>query len=243
MTVDALQALAIRQLADYDANDPGTIFSSPDLHLTLGDAYRLQLLVARLREERGETLAGFKIGCVSRAVQEQLGIEHPVYGHVWRTELHPDRVALDRSRYTQLAIEGALAVRIGEDGEIDAAFPVIELHNRLFRRGATAVELVANNAIHAGVVMPENLAAAEIAEILVYINGALVGQAAANVFPGGPAESVQRVRAHMEHHGCKLTPGQIVLTGSPLPLYPVQLGDEVEVRASNGAVVRMTAGI
>jgi 2-keto-4-pentenoate hydratase len=238
----SLEELALRQLSDYDANDPGTIFQDLELRLRLEDAYQLQFLVARLRERRGEALAGYKIGCVSPVVQRQLGIAHPVFGHVWATELHPHGAALDPRRYTRLAIEGELAVRLGNDGRaVEAPFPVIELHNRLFRRAATAAELVANNAIHAGLVLPRQRAAAagQIEEISVFINGTLVGQARACAFAGGPAEAVERVRSHLEPRGLTLAPGQIVLTGTPLPLYPVQEGDQVEVRASNGAWSRM----
>jgi hypothetical protein len=47
-----------------------------------------------------------------------------------------------------------MAVRIGPDGEIEAAFPVIELHHFVFRGPRkTLPELVANNGINAGAVI------------------------------------------------------------------------------------------
>ena len=86
MSDDELAPLAARQLADYDNRTPGTVFADPGFSLSIDDAYRLQLAVAQLRQERGERVAGYKIGCVSPATQQQIGIDHPVVGHVWAGE-------------------------------------------------------------------------------------------------------------------------------------------------------------
>src|SRR2546428_676692 len=70
--VDAAQELARRMLADFDARTPGQLFGEP-LDLTTVQAYALQAEIARLREERGERVIGYKVGCTSAAVQQQLG--------------------------------------------------------------------------------------------------------------------------------------------------------------------------
>ena len=72
MVVD-LQELARRMLADYDATTPCQVFGEP-LDLTTVQAYALQTEIARLREQRGEKVIGYKVGCTSPAVQRQLGI-------------------------------------------------------------------------------------------------------------------------------------------------------------------------
>ena len=49
-----------------------------------------------------------------------------------------------------------MAARIGDDGEITAVFPVIELHNLVFRSDPkTLAELIVNNGLNAGVVLPD----------------------------------------------------------------------------------------
>jgi hypothetical protein len=46
-----------------------------------------------------------------------------------------------------------MALRIGDDGQIAVAFPVIELHHSVFRAPRkTLLELVANNGLNAGIV-------------------------------------------------------------------------------------------
>src|SRR5437016_2008219 len=83
-----LQELAQRMLADYDARTPGQLFGEP-LDLTTVQAYALQAEIAWLREERGEKVIGYKVGCTSPAVQQQLGIGEPIFGRIFDTGCFP----------------------------------------------------------------------------------------------------------------------------------------------------------
>ena len=74
MAVD-LQELARSMLADYDARTPGRLFTEP-LALTVLQAYDLQEEIARLREERGEKVIGYKVGCTSPADTSERGALH-----------------------------------------------------------------------------------------------------------------------------------------------------------------------
>ena len=144
----AIHDLALKQLSDYDAHTPGRIFEGPPPIDSEDQAYALQMEVARLRVERGERLAGYKIGCVSEVIRKQLGMDRALFGHVWCSELHLSGVALDPKTYANLAIEGEFAVRLAVDipdrqwlenhrrEALAAMFPVIELHNYVFRAAA-----------------------------------------------------------------------------------------------------------
>jgi 2-keto-4-pentenoate hydratase len=247
-----LKEIARRQLADYDARRPGTIFSEPGFRLTLAEAYQVQMLVASFRESRGESVCGYKIGCVSEAVQNQLGIGEPVFGHLFEGEAHRSGVSLDVASFDGLAIEGEFAFRLAEDfrdeRSIGAAFAVIELHNYVLRSpdGGRGEELIANNAMHAGVVLPadeircdepEALAAGTISVIR---NGSALGTANGGALPGGPRAALAWLAVRLKDFGKMLRRGHIVLTGSPLPLYPVAPGDRVEVICGRLPPVTMT---
>jgi 2-keto-4-pentenoate hydratase len=234
-----LAQLAQRQLDDFDAHHPGLIFEGDSLSLTQAEAYDLQFKVAALRESRGEQVAGYKIGCMSETVRRQLGLNHPVFGHVFQSELHSSGCVLDPNCYEGLAIEGEFAVRIGEDIErsVSPAFPVIELHNYIFRSSTGAAqELIGNNAIHAGVVLPATESFSIDPEdlqhepISVWINGELQGTSDGSAAPEVIGAALLSVTRHLERFGSCIKKGQIVLTGSPLPLYRVEPGDQVEVR-------------
>ncbi len=253
-----LNEVARRQLADYDAHDPGRIFDGPLPIESQADAYALQMEVAKLRIARGERLAGYKIGCVSEAVRQQLQMDRVLFGHVWASELHQSGVELDPASYAKLAIEGEFAVRVGIDipdtqslrshprEAIAAFFPVIELHNYVLRSAHPSLELIANNGIHAGAVLPlvENgftHADALLTEtISVYKNGEMAGETRADSIPGGPFASLCELVDHLALRGIQLKSGQIVLTGTPLPLYPVQDGDWIEVRTETLGQLKMT---
>ncbi len=247
-----LEQLARRQLADYDAARPGTVFGEAGFALTVAEAYELQFRVAALRQKRGERVAGYKVGCVSKAVQTQLGLAEPVFGHLFANEVHQSGVLLDPARFEGLAIEGEFALRIAEDipdaawllagpqRAVAGGFAVMELHNCVFRApdSLRAPELIANNAIHAGIVFPLDDAlldnAAELADerIRVIRNGETLGRATGRALPGGPLASLAWLVDRLQGFGKMIRRGQVVLTGSPLPLYPVAAGDRLEIRCS-----------
>jgi 2-keto-4-pentenoate hydratase len=240
--------IVARHIEDYDRRKPGSIFFDPEFRLGIEDAYRLQFEVARLRELRGERVAGYKIGCISRTMQDQLGLDRPVFGHVWESELRTSGTILDIANFDGLAIEGEFAVRLAaevlsaawlqENPEaFSAGFIVIELHNYVFRGSSVnrAAELIANNAIHAGVVLPveetslKNADATD-APLRVLRNGEVLGESSGRKLEGRPMASVLRLVEHLEKYGRRLLRGHIVLTGSPLPLWRVSTGDRIEVR-------------
>ncbi len=244
-----VRSLAFRQLGDYDGRRPGSIFSEPGVRLSIEQAYELQFEVARLREQRGERIAGYKIGCMSRTMQDQLGLDRPVFGHVWESELCASGSVLSSANFDTLAIEGEFAVRLATDvPSVDwlkdhpavfaAAFAVIELHNYVFRGnlGNRAVELIANNAIHAGVVLPVEETPlwypdALLGGVLRVLRGsALLGEAAGRELEGGPLSGIFRLVEHLAQSGRQLRRGQLILTGSPLPLWRVFSGDRIEVQ-------------
>lgn len=240
-----IAAFARRQLTDYDAHTPGLAFADHAFSLTGSEAYEVQRQVAALRARRGEKVAGYKIGCVSPAVQRQLGIDRPVFGHLFASEIHRAGARIDAAKFERLAIEGEFAVRAACDipsaawlsehaGEaIAAVFPVIELHNYVFRRASpTAEELIANNALHAGFVIGKARAGWRSRSISVFRGCDLLGTA--TVKHDRLLASVRAVVEHLAASGVILRRDQIVLTGSPLPLYPAKPGDRFIVREKPG---------
>src|SRR4051812_49868965 len=70
-----LRELALKQLADYDAHDPGRAFDGHPPVESHADAYALQMEVAKLRISRGEQLAGYKNRCVSGEIKKQPALQ------------------------------------------------------------------------------------------------------------------------------------------------------------------------
>jgi 2-keto-4-pentenoate hydratase len=124
-----------------------------------------------------------------------------------------------------------MALRVGDDGGIAAAFPVIELRSFVFRAPRkTLSELVANNGLNAGVVLPDDawlsapLYPTREATLSVRINGCLYGSSGLWPLPNGPAASLEWLQRNLACSGLRLEPDDIVLAGTPLA--PAPGGDE-----------------
>lgn len=255
-----LDDLARSQLADYDARRPGMIFAAPGLELTIAEAYEVQRRVATLRQLRGEAVAGYKIGCRSEAVQRQLGLSEPVFGRLFESEMYRSGVSLDSTQFDGLAIEGEFAFRMAVDlpdpawlltdpeKAIASTFAVIELHNYIHRAPPVqrAQELIANNAMHAGLVLPHDEGRLQDPEsvldemISVIRNGELLGAAKGRTLPGGSLASLIWLVHRLKEIGVTLSAGHIVLSGSPLPLYRAFPGDHIEIKCSCSSTVVLT---
>jgi 2-keto-4-pentenoate hydratase len=233
MTLE-LQALADRQWRDYRAREPGTCFSDPGFALDLARAYELQDGVTTLRVSAGDHLVGYKVGCTGPGTVQQFGMAGPIRGCLFGSEVRQYRETLDVHDFANLAIEGEMALRIGTDGAIAAVFPVIELHHFVFRGvRKTLGELVANNGLNGGFVLPHDdwLSSQDNVErqgaLSVRINGRLIASGELWPMPGGARASLGWLRNHLAEAGLALLPGQIVLAGTPLGLYPARPGDHV----------------
>ncbi len=247
MDDDTFEHWAARQLTEYDGCHPGTLFAE-GVTLNVEDAYRLQAAIAQLRRARGERVVGYKVGCTSPVIRKQLGIDHCVTGRLYDTEQHLSGATLSRSSFDHLSIEGELAVElsrtpVAQDFEGDAipgcvsrVFPVIELHNHVLRgESPTAGELIANNAIHAGVVAGTGILPTDTDSepvLRIFEDKQLVEEC-------GGAELIQTIRTSLEwlsgilnDRGDELCAGHIVLTGSIPPLIPVRSNCSIRVETS-----------
>ena len=160
-----LDVLANKILEDYDSNNPGTIFKNKII-LSNNDALLIQSKVTKLRINRGEKVIGYKIGCVAKETQAKMGFIQPAWGTLWQRELFESGVELSKKDYSNPAMEAEFGVKLNRDIDpkvvtfdyilesIDSIYPLIEIHNLIFNgKEPHGAELLANNALHAGVVL------------------------------------------------------------------------------------------
>lgn len=248
MSPDDIQRIAERLLADYDAKTPGRLFCQP-VALTIAQAYVVQAEVARLREQRGERIIGYKVGCTSKAIQEQLGVREPIFGRIFDTGCFRSGACLSHARFANLAVEGELAVRLGNDlsgpavseqaarDAIEAVFPVIELHHYVVPEAWPPAQwLIASSGMHAGFVFEEGgtgcSGSASFGHSLsIRINEVVVGSVSDSASLSFPTQSVRRLAGQLAKFGLQLWKGQVILTGSPMKLFPVAPGSRVVVEA------------
>jgi len=160
-----INLFAQKILEDYDAKNPGTIFKDK-IKINNADALLLQSAVSKLRKKRGEEIIGYKIGCVLKETQRKMGFTEPACGLLWKNELYTNGVSLSKKNYSNPAMEAEFGIILNRDlkpdlvtfdyilESIEAIFPLIEIHNLVFHgEPPHGAELLANNAIHAGVVL------------------------------------------------------------------------------------------
>ena len=253
--------LAARQLKDYDSHQPGMLFAEGCV-LDVSQGYELQNAVAKLRFQRGERLIGYKVGCTSSAIQEQLKITHRVRGFLFDTEHYESGVALSRQSFDNLAIEGELAIELSREPReedfadhllppcISRIFPVIELHNHVMRgQQSSAGELIANNAIHAGFVsggggLSSNCFSETMfdeARLVIFRDNQLLDQCEGRLLLETIRSSLKWLWEELFRRGDRLHAGQIVLTGSVPNLFPVV--DECSIRVESLPFGEVTAEV
>ena len=165
LTQKELELFAQKILKDYDTKNPSAIFKDK-INISNADALNLQSEVSKLREKRGEEVIGYKIGCISKETQKKMGFTQPAYGRLWKSELYSDGINLKKKDYTNPAMEAEFGIKLNRDlkpdlisldyiiDSIESIYPLIEIHNLIFYGDTPhGAELLANNAIHAGVVL------------------------------------------------------------------------------------------
>ncbi|MBX3437311.1 MAG: hypothetical protein KF861_07475 [Planctomycetaceae bacterium] len=246
-----LHELAARMLHDYDAHTPSTLFAD-GFRPTLDQARLLQDAVARMRLKRGEQVIGYKIGCkigcVAPQNQRNNGLTHPVWGRLWSREHYQSGLHLPRRDFANVAIEGEFAVLLSRDIDpahasldvvaraVERIVPVIELHNLVFRGGdPKGPELIANNAIHAGVVQGQGALVTPqtvTTDLAIEFDGQIVDAWADISWPDDILQAVEWLVGSLLLSGERLHCGQWILTGAWGPPLPVSAVDHVRIRSS-----------
>jgi 2-keto-4-pentenoate hydratase len=216
--------------------------------LTLEEAYRVQDEVIESRIQSGEQVIGWKIGCTSRAIQQQFGLGQPISGRLLAPHSYQDGDTVALSNYADCAVEPEMVLRLGKsiDGSdltertlleaIESIAPGIELHNYRFWHGSpTSQELIASNGIHAAIVRGPAVAFdpkmdLDLEGVGIFVDGNLEASGIGAEIMGGPIKSLMWLAQHVQKRGQMLRAGEIIIPGSAVKLVSVRPGQSVEAR-------------
>ncbi|AZH26483.1 2-keto-4-pentenoate hydratase [Haloplanus aerogenes] len=244
-TADRLGARLADAARDGTALDPSTL---PDL--TVADGYAIQ---RALLDRRTADPVGYKVGFTSPAIQDELGVDAPAYGRVLADTVRSEG-RLDAAALIDPKLEPELALRLGEPldppvtpadvlAAADAVVPVIEVvDSRIEGWELTAGSAVADNALAAGVVHGDRIGDPadrdlSLEGVVVRRNGERVATGVGADVLGSPARVVSWLADALADRDERLSPGDLISTGSLTELIPFDPGDTVEVRfASLGSV-------
>lgn len=218
-----------------------------DPSLTIDDAYAISLDFLARRRKDGERVVGKKIGVTSKAVQDMLGVHQPDFGFLtdWMHitgDIDVDAKALIAPR---AEAEIAFILKDGLNGPGVTAADVIAatrsiapcfeiVDSRIADWKIGIIDTVADNASCGVFILGEaradprdhDLAALHVA---VTKNGSPLSEGYGAAVQGNPAQAVAWLANTLGAYGVTLDAGDIILSGSLVPLAPAVKGDIFEM--------------
>ena len=243
-----IESYAHKMLSDYDSKNPGRIFKDK-IRISNEDARLIQSAVAELRLRRGEEVIGYKIGCIAKETQDKMGFTEPAWGRLWKSELHLDGAILKRVNYANPAMEAEFGIILNRDikpelvnfdyilNSIETIHPLIEIHNLIFHGNSPlGAELLANNAIHAGVVLGEptrGKIVTQVTNLKLMFDNEVIEAWENKIWPYDMLSEVEWLVKEQQKLGNILRKGNLILTGA----YglPIPINDKALIEASSSA--------
>ncbi|MCG7910280.1 MAG: 2-oxopent-4-enoate hydratase [Candidatus Thiodiazotropha taylori] len=247
------QALSQRQMIDP--------LTEREPEITIEDAYHVSLRMVNRRVENGESIIGKKIGVTSQAVQNMLNVHQPDFGYLTDRMVYGNGDEMPISeQLIQPRAEGEIAFMLKRDligpgvsnadvlRATEAVIPCFEIVDSRIRDWKIKIQdTVADNAscglfvLGDKAVDPRKVDLAT-AGMVVEKNGELLSTGAGAAALGSPVNCVAWLANTLGSFGIPLKAGEVILSGSLVPLEPVVAGDfmRVEIGGIGSASVRFT---
>ncbi len=213
--------------------------------MTAEDGYAIQQVGVRERLENGVRVVGMKIGLTSVAMQRQLGVDEPDYGHLLEGMRYPNGAAIPVERLIAPRVEGEIAFVLARDLEgpqltafdvmaaTEIVVPALEIiDSRIRDWKIRQADTIADNASAAAFVLgepgasPHRIDLADVGLVLMR-NGVVVETGVGAAVLGHPAFSVAWLANKLAGYGQGLKAGHVVLSGSLVAAVSVEAGDGV----------------
>lgn len=228
--------------------------------LTIDDAYAISLDVLARRRKDGERVVGKKIGVTSKAVQDMLGVHQPDFGFLTdRMWIRGDiDIAAENLIQPRAEAEIAFILKAGLKGPgvtaeqviaaTEAIAPCFEIvDSRIADWKIGIVDTVADNASCGVFVLGDARAdprAHDLPGLRVRVtkNGAPLSEGLGSAVQGSPAEAVAWLANTLGSYGVTLDAGDVILSGSLVPLESARPGDvfEMELDGVGGCTARFS---
>ncbi|MGH8383481.1 fumarylacetoacetate hydrolase family protein [Pseudomonas sp.] len=214
--------------------------------ISIEDAYHISLYSIERRVAAGDRIVGKKIGVTSAAVQRMLNVHQPDFGFITEQMAFADgaRISLGQNRLIQPRAEGEIAFKLKHDligpgvTEADvlaateyvmACFEIVDSRIQDWR--IRIQDTVADNASCGVFVLgdsrvdPRQLDLPNL-RMQVFKNGELISEGLGSAVQGNPLTAVAWLANTLGAFGIPFKAGEIILSGSLVPLEPAQAGDQ-----------------
>lgn len=218
-----------------------------DASLTIDDAYAISLDVLARRRRDGEKVIGKKIGVTSKAVQDMLGVHQPDFGFLTDRMWVEGDIDVAAHKLIQPRAEAEIAFILKAplagpgvtQGDVLAATeciaPCFEIvDSRIAEWKIGIVDTIADNASCGVFVLGEARADPRdfdlpALHVRVTKNGTPLSEGYGAAVQGSPLEAVAWLANTLGAYGVTLDAGDVILSGSLVPLEPAMAGDVFEM--------------
>ncbi|MBN0987674.1 2-oxopent-4-enoate hydratase [Amphritea pacifica] len=216
--------------------------------ITIEDSYHISLQLLQRRLDAGERIIGKKIGLTSKAVQNMLKVDQPDFGYL------TDKMAFSQGQEMPISqqliqpkAEGEIAFILKKDllgpgitaadvlAATDCVIPCFEVvDSRIDNWQIKIQDTVADNASCGLFVLGDKAVDPRKVDLstcgmVVEKNGSVISTGAGAAALGSPVNCVVWLANKLGEFGIPLKAGEVILSGSLVPLEPVQAGDYMSV--------------
>jgi 2-keto-4-pentenoate hydratase len=255
---DSVDKAAGALLGAYASGTPVPPLTASDSGLSISDAYAIQLAQVAAWTSGGARVRGHKVGLTSAAMQRQLGVDQPDFGHLLDTMFLPEGTPADAGRFLQPKAEPEIAFVLGRPlrgpgvtvadaiAAVDFVLPALEIiDSRIADWKITLPDTIADNASSGGVVLGTRPVRAESLDLaltgcLLYRNGRIIDTGAGGAVLGSPVNALVWLANVLGARGVSLEAGHVVLPGSVCAAIPFGPGDTVSAAFDRIGAVSIT---
>lgn len=216
--------------------------------MTIEDAYQISLRMLERRLEAGATVIGKKIGVTSAAVQRMLNVHQPDFGFLTDDMVFNQGEEMPISqRLIAPRAEGEIAFILKKDltgpgisnadvlAATECVIPCFEVVDSRIADWKIAIQdTVADNASCGLFVLGDKAVSPHKVDLVtcgmvVEKNGRILSTGAGAAALGSPVNCVAWLANTLGQFGIPLKAGEVILSGSLVPLEPVKAGDFMRV--------------
>ncbi len=217
--------------------------------ITIEDAYYISLQMLKRREqEDGEKVVGKKIGVTSKVVQEMLGVHQPDFGFLTDAMVYDNGADVPvAGNLIQPRAEAEIGFRLKADlqgpgvteadvlAATECIMPCFEIvDSRIDNWQIKIQDTVADNAscgvyvLGESEVDPKDFDLPNLS-VTVWKNDQLLSEGKGNAVQGNPLTAVAWLANTLGAFGIPFKAGEVILSGSVVPLEPVSAGDKMKM--------------
>ena len=216
--------------------------------ISIDDAYQISRQFLALREAEGEKVVGKKIGVTSKVVQDMLGVSQPDFGFLTNVMQVKNQSTVSVAQtLIQPRAEAEIAFILKEDlqgpgvtkedviAATEKILPCFEIvDSRVNDWDIKIQDTIADNAscgvfvLGEGECPPTKFSMDEL-QVVVTKNGEFLSEGVGSAVQGHPAEAVAWLANTLGAYDIPLLSGEIILSGSLVPLEPAMSGDTLSL--------------